>query len=445
VPALLVVGTVLAVIAVFAVFADRQALDADNWAQTSSDLLQNDEIRTQISAFLVDEVYANVDVDAQIAAALPPRLQPLAGPAAAGLQQAAQRVAFDALGRPRVQQAWESANRLTAQQFIAIAKDDSTAITVSGNAVILDLRSILVELVRRLGLPQGLVAQIPEGAGAIQIMSSEQISTAQGAVKLLESLAIVIPILALALMAGAVALAEGRRRRILLWVGIDLIIAGVAVLVARNLAGSAVVDALATTASVRPAAEAAWSIGTEMLRDVAQALIIGAIPIIAAAWIAGPMRVPTALRRLAAPWLRERPGVAYVILGAVLLLVVAWGPIPATRMPIPVVVMALLAVLGLEALRRQVDAEFPEATFADTRASLRHGLGGVSRTLGGSRARPTATATAGEPSSSASSASSAGHVEQLERLAVLHDHGALTDDEFAAEKMALRNGTAALS
>src|SRR4051812_2519710 len=79
--ALLCGATILAVLSIFAVWANRQLLDADNWADTSAAMLNNDEIRTQVSTYLVDEVYANADVSGQIASALPRRLKPLAGPA----------------------------------------------------------------------------------------------------------------------------------------------------------------------------------------------------------------------------------------------------------------------------------------------------------------------------------------------------------------------------
>ena len=120
---------------------------------------------------------------------------------------------------------------------------------------------------------------------------------------------------------------------------------------------NSVVSALATTPSVEPAASAAWSIGTNMLRDVAGACVITGIPVVIAAWLAGPMRPAPAIRNWAAPWLIERPGIAYGLLAALLALVVAWGPIPATQKPIPVLLMIVLAVFGLSVLRRQVAEE----------------------------------------------------------------------------------------
>src|SRR5262245_50015906 len=59
---ILVVATVLAVISIFAVWANRQALNADNWGDTSSRLLEDPDIRQAVSEQLVDTVYANVNV-----------------------------------------------------------------------------------------------------------------------------------------------------------------------------------------------------------------------------------------------------------------------------------------------------------------------------------------------------------------------------------------------
>jgi hypothetical protein len=74
----------------------------------------------------------------------------------------------------------------------------------------------------------------------------------------------------------------------------------------------------------------------------------------------------------------------------VVLLIVAWGPIHATRLVIPVLIFLGLTLLGTAALRRQVAEEFP----------------------------PT----------------------QLERLESLHDRGSLTDAEFTTQAAALANG-----
>src|SRR5689334_13560658 len=87
---LVVLGTICAVFAVAAIWVNRQALDTNNWTKASSQLLQDNAIRTQLSAFLVDQLYSNVDVAGEIRTALPAQAQPLAGPAAGALRNVAQ-------------------------------------------------------------------------------------------------------------------------------------------------------------------------------------------------------------------------------------------------------------------------------------------------------------------------------------------------------------------
>jgi len=389
---LLGVATLLTIAAIFALWANRQVLNSDNWSETSVALLRDETIRTQVSAYLVDQAYSNVDVAGQLASSLPPQLAPLAGPAAGALRNLALRVSDEALSRPRVQELWKQANRLTAQQFENIATGDSKAITQNGNAVVLDLRVILVDLVQRLGLPQTLVGKIPPDAGRIKIMSANQVSGLQDAVSAVSGLAVVLPALALALMALAVYLAAGIRRRTLMWAGIDLVIAGSIVLIGRNLGGQALINSLVASDAVRPAGNNVWAIGTGMLQDIAQATIVLAIPALFAAWLAGPTAAATSARRWMAPALRDRPGAVYAGAAALVLLIVAWGPIHATRLVIPVLLFFALVMLGVRVLRRQVEEEFPQT--------------------------------------------------ELQRLVGLHERGSITDEEFATQKTALANGGA---
>jgi hypothetical protein len=431
---LLAVASLLAVIGIFAVWANRQVLNADNWAKTSSDLLANDQIRAQLAPFIVDQVYSNVNVTGEVSRALPKRLKPLAGPAANGLRELAEKRTNIALERPRVQEAWKNANRITAQQFINIAEGKSGAITSQGNAVILDVRTLVVNIAARLGLPGRLVTKIPPNAGRIKIMSSDQVKTVQNAVSAVKGLAVVLPALAFILMALAIYLARGRRRETLLAAGLDLIAVGLLVLVVRQIAGSSVVSSLAPTEAVKPAAEAAWSIGTQFLRSIAGAVIIVGIPLVIAAWLAGPRGPAVAFRRAIAPTMRDRPGVAFSAAAVLVLLVLWWGPIPATRQPVPVLIFIALAALGMVALRRQTVEEFPDAVPGSASAVARERVADALRSIQSRRESRATTTTTPEAAESPSS------VERLERLSRLHDQGALTDDEFATAKAGLING-----
>ena len=140
VPGLLIFATLLGFLSILARWADQQALDTNQWVDTSTELLENEEIRNTLATYLVDELYANVDVATELRERLPPELQALAGPAAAGLRDASYTVARRALESPRVQTLWEEANRRAHQRFIQVVKDEGGEnVSTAGGDVTIDL------------------------------------------------------------------------------------------------------------------------------------------------------------------------------------------------------------------------------------------------------------------------------------------------------------------
>ena len=109
--ALLVLGTLFWTFFGIGLWAQRQALDTDEWVDTSTELLENEEIRTALGVYLVDQLYQSADVQDRIEEALPPRLDRLAAPAAAGLKELARRNAPRLLGSAVAIKAWSDANR----------------------------------------------------------------------------------------------------------------------------------------------------------------------------------------------------------------------------------------------------------------------------------------------------------------------------------------------
>jgi len=416
--ALIVVASLLTFLAVFAIWANRQLLNTDNWANTSSELLENDAIRGQVSTFLVDQLYTNVDVQSELEQVFeqvlkPERAQVLAGPAAGGLRSLAEDGADRLLQRPVPQRLWEEANRRAQSRFLDIVEGGGDTVSTSGGEVTLDLKSLLGKTQSDLGVGGRVEQKLPEDSSQIVILKSDQLAFAQDAVKLLKTLAIVLVVLALALYALAIYLAEGRRREALRATGIGLLFAGAGALVARALAGDVVVNALASTDAVRPAAEAAWSIGTSLLVQAATATVIYGAVVVIAAWLAGPTGWAMATRRDFAPYLRE-PRWAWSVFGVVVLGLIAWAPTPAFRQVIPALVLIALLALGVEALRRQTAREYPDARREDSFRRIR-AFGHMLRSRVSGRAEDT-------------------RLDQLERLGRLRDNGLLDPGEYEREK-----------
>ena len=425
--ALIVVASLLTFLAVFALWANRQLLNTDNWAETSSELLEDDAIRTQVSTFIVDELYANVDVQSELEQVFeqvlaPARAQVLAGPAAGGLRSLAEDGVDRLLQRPVPQRLWEEANRRAQTRFLQIVEGGGDNLSTSGGVVTLDLKSLLGQSQSNLGVGGRVQQKLPDSASQIVLLRSDQLKAAQDAVWLLKTLAIVFVVLALVLFALAVYLARGWRREALRAAGLGLLFAGAGALVARALVGDAVVNALATTEAVRPAAESAWSIGTSLLVQVGTATIIYGAVLVMAAWLAGPSRWAVAVRRNLAPWLRA-PRWAWGAFGVVVLGLIAWAPTPAFRLVIPALVLIGLLALGLEALRRQTAREFPGARREDSFTGLRGWGRGLTARLHGR--------------------STDDRLEQLERLGRMRDSGVLSSSEYEREKGRLMAGAPA--
>jgi hypothetical protein len=355
-------ASVLGVVAVFAVWANRQLLSTGYWKSTNQKLIASPPIKEQLSIFLTDQLYANVDVSGELKKELPSELKPLAAPAAGALRDAVQRGILFLLERPKVQELWGKANEVTHAQFVRLIENEGSVIKLpGGGAVILDLRPMLTEVAEKVGAPTSVVQKIPEKVAQVRIVTSSQLKTMQNAVNLLRVLAVVLPLLVFVLLAAAIYLASDRRRQTLIAAGSAFIGVGLVVVVARGLIGNKVVDSLASTEAVRPAAQAAWSIGTSVLADVAWSTIFIGIVVILAGLLAGPTRMATSARRLIAPYLRDRADITFGTVGLLLLLLFAWGPIPATRTWLGILIIIVLGFFGAEMLRRQTASEFPDA------------------------------------------------------------------------------------
>jgi hypothetical protein len=429
---LVVIATFFAILSIFALWANRQLLDTDNWVETSSEILEDDDVQEQLSIFLVDQLYANIDVQARLREALPPRADVLAAPAASGLRGVLENAVDEILGRPRAQGAWESINRATHATFLRVVEDEGDVVSTGDGDVVLDLNAFLQQTQERAGIGGRVEERIPDDAGQLKIMDSDELEFAQDVVGSMKAIAVVLVILTFGLYALAIYLARERRRQLLRAAGVGLVIAGAVVLVARSLAGDALVDALVDAESVKPAVESTWEIATSLLAEAASAAILYGVFAVLAAWLAGPTSLAVATRRGLAPYLRE-PRYAYGAFALLALLLVAWGPTPAMRRPLSALLLLAFLAIGVEALRRQTGREHPDASIEEAGRRMHARLTGL-------RERVTGTGRASGPA-----AGSDPRLDDLERLATLRQSGVLDDSEFDREKERILGSTPAAS
>ena len=355
---LIVVAMIIALLAALNVWVKRQALSTDNWTKASSRLLENSEIRNAISVYLVDQLYTKVDVGKEISNALPSNLQGIGPPLAAAIEPQLVQRTSNLLGRPKVQQLWKDANRRVHQAFMNLLNGKTSRLQTTNGNVVLDLRPILKEVADNSGLGAKVVAKLPPDAGQIVVLKGTQLDTARKTVKVIRVMSYFLGFLVLALLAAAVYIARGRRRRFLLAAGVSLLVVGFIILIIRRFAGNYIVDALTSNPDDKKAVKASWAIGTALLRNVGINVLVYGIVIVFAAWIAGPSRPAVWVRRVSAPTVRRYPALLYGAVAVVLLIVLVSGPTDGSRV-YPLLLLFALAFVGTEVLRRQMLREFP--------------------------------------------------------------------------------------
>lgn len=424
VDSLIGITTVLLVIGIFAVWANRLLFSPANWSNTSTQLLQSPTIRSTTANYAVDQLYANVNVAGLIKPSLPTRLQPLASPAAAALRNVAVQAVNLALTRPRLQNLWEKANYAADQTFIAIVEGGKGPVGTKQGVVSLDLASIVDNVASRLGLPPNLSSKLPASIAHLTIFKSDQLKFVQDASKATRHLALWLTILVPLLYGLAILLARGHRRRTLMTVGFAAIAGGALVILGRSVFITQVTGALTSDASLRPAVMDVVSISTQMLHQIAAACIVVGVPVAIAAWFAGPASSMSTARLAIAPSLREHPAGWYLGTLGVMLLIFILDPIHATSTPAGIITFTLLALVGMFVLRRETMQEFPEARLGDATARIRARIEAIRA------ARPW-------QAKSASSVGGPTFADQLQQLADLHDHGTLTAAEYQRAKARL--------
>ena len=351
---LVVVAAILMLFASLTIWVKRQALETDAWTNASGQMLANDEIRGQLSLYLVDSLFNSADATAKIQQALPPNRAALAPVISGALQNVAVQAADRILETPQAQALWEEANRRAHQNLIAVLNgEDVRRFQTENGEVVLDLGPLVERLSTRFGF------EAPPDAGKITILKSGQLKNAQRALKVIKVASVFLLVLVLFLYGLAIYLAHGHRRRILRATAASFLLVGVLVLVIQRVTGGVVVGSLIKTDAIRPAGNAAWGIGTELLRSVAYALILYGVAGLIGAWLAGPTRLAVAARRRLAPVLEDQVWIVYGAVALVFLLLIAWGPTRATREWWGILLLGGLLFFGVAMLHRQTVREFP--------------------------------------------------------------------------------------
>jgi hypothetical protein len=311
---LVVLSVVVWMAAVVGVFARTELLDTDRYVETVAPLARDPVVQQAVADRLTDELVTRLDlegllrelVDALEAQGAPEALDGLVGPVTNGVRSFLDTQVRAVLASDQFAQVWDAANRAAHDELDAVlTTGQGRFLMIDGDTLYLDLGGIITAVKQRLvdaGLT--LVERLPDFTITVPLVASADISKLQRWTRLLNAAAWVLPLAALALLAGAVAAAPNRRRALLIGaVGLGI---GMLVLIAAVAAGRGYyLDHLPPTVRSRDAAATIYDTLLRFLVTAAQTLTVTAAIVVIGSWLVGPGRLATGARR-GGGWLLDR-------------------------------------------------------------------------------------------------------------------------------------------
>jgi hypothetical protein len=374
---LVVLGCVLAPISILAVWTNNTLLNTDQYVDTVGPLVEDPAIQDALANRVTQALVNNVDIEKEVKDALPERASFAAPFVAQGIERFVNEATLKLVQTDQFQSLWDTINRRAHARLVTVLKGEGTeTVATKDGKVQVDLKPVITKVQNELdSLGVSIFDQLPVGSvgTTFTLFESKQLRSAQSAVKLLDTLAIVLPILTVLLLAAAVAL-SGNRRRTLLRASLGVAFAILVVVALFRVGRHFYLDAITSSGGSEDAAAAAYNQILSFLRLAAQSVLVLVLLIALGAWLAGPGKIatrirtgvrdvvrgdvesagePTALGTFVGQYRNVLRGVVVAIGLIVLMLLTAPGPVA-------VVVVAVLVVLGLvliEFLGRRSNAQ----------------------------------------------------------------------------------------
>ncbi|MBZ4324137.1 hypothetical protein [Streptomyces huiliensis] len=382
---LLLLAFVLSPLAVVATWANSQVADTDRYVRTVAPLAKDPSVRKGVTDRLTAHVVDNVDVDG-ISAALsnalaradaPPGIVDkshlLAGPLKNAVTSAVREVIDKVVTSDRFAEAWDGANRRAHAALVkTLTGEGSGAVEARGDAVVLDLGTVVDEVQREL-VDAGFekAARIPDTDRTITLFETDKLDEAQDAMRLLNTLGVWLPVIVVALAALAVWASPAHRVTLVAasaGIGVMMIVLLVGLAVARRV----YLDSVPADVLPPDAAASVYDTFVRFLRDGTRTVLVAAVVTALAGYLYGPGRGARFVRAVSTRstgatgramarsglrtgatghWLEgHRKWTTGVVIGASALTLFLWNhPTPAAValvLGVAVLVMAVLAVLG---------------------------------------------------------------------------------------------------
>ncbi len=386
---LIVLGCIVAPVAVLGVWAGNEVSDTGRWVATVEPLIHDPAIQNVLTDKITTEITNRLNVtgtinqaSAQLNARGLTRISSLLdsfGPQIASsvtgfIHSTVHRV----ISGPRVAKLWVQVNTTAHQAVVQVLSGQGNgAISTSNGQITLNLGPFIAVVKQDL-VAHGfaLASNIPPISPTVALFQAKDLGKAQAGYRLITTLKIVLPILALVLLAAGVWVARGRRRA-LIWAALGLAASMLVLAIGLLIARSIYLNSVPPSVLPGDAAAAAFDAMVYFIRVGLRVVLAVGLVVAIGAFITGPSRAAIQTRSALKSWLGwirnfgERRGVSTgpvgewtyahrrgLRIGAVALfalIFVFWGH--PTGLVVIVLVILLLLVLGLIELIGRPPAE----------------------------------------------------------------------------------------
>jgi hypothetical protein len=250
---LVALSCLLVLLSATVVWAHRTLLDTPTFVGTVAPVFKNPAVASAVAARGTDELFTQLNLQARLRAALPPKASFAAVPITNATKSFVAGELTKVLTSPRFQAVWTGTLTTTHQQLVAVLRGQNTAaVSTSGGYIVLNTVPVINQALGKVSglasdltgkhvtlptitsaeVPQQQVAKLskalgvplPSNFGEITLVRSSDLATVRQAVKAFDGLTLVLPLVTLALIALCLWLSVNRRRTLLqLAVGVSLL------------------------------------------------------------------------------------------------------------------------------------------------------------------------------------------------------------------------------
>jgi hypothetical protein len=316
---LIVLGCALAPLSVVGVWAATQISSTDAYVATVSPLISKPSIQRAITDRATKAVTAELDVQKRVtdaAAGLSQRgltraadlLDNAAGPIASGVNGFIHDQTAKVIASPQTARLWTGLNRRVHAQLVKILSGQGSAtLTVVNGQVTLNLGPVIDQVKKNLSA-KGLTAaeKLPPVNPTFPLFSAQKLEKLQGLYRLVNSLKIVLPIVAVVLLGLGVLVAHGHRRALIgagLGLAASMLILGIALALFRGI----YLGKLPAGGSSAAAADA-YDTLVGFIKDALRALLAAGLIVAIGAFFTGPSATAVKTRgafKSGLRWVRE--------------------------------------------------------------------------------------------------------------------------------------------